>query len=329
LQKRIWITWEKQRRNSTLSKALNAKLFEFDLKCTRLLRYPVALCKTVAAFVAERPDLIFVQNPSLILALFAVNYGLIADIPVVVDAHNAGVYPFNGRRTWASKLAAYLFKKAFITIVTNNALAEYVSMHGGNAEVMPDPIPEFTPPVTKRVLKGNFNVLFICSWADDEPYDEVIQAARLLSKSVYVYITGNSRGKESKYVGNMPENVVLTDYLKEEDFIEMLYSCDVIMDLTTRDDCLVCGAYEAVAAEKPLIVSNSKALMVYFSHGVLYTNNTSSDISAQIDSAVIMKDDMQNQIKVLKKNMMDEWYDRLQKMEMNLRVRLKTRGAKV
>jgi len=44
---------------------------------------------------------------------------------------------------------------------------------------------------------------------------------------------------------------------------------------------------------------------------------------------VIMKDDMQNQIKVLKKNMMDEWYDRLQKMEMNLRVRLKTRGAKV
>jgi hypothetical protein len=292
------------------------------------LRYPIALCKTLAAFVAEKPDLIFVQNPSLILSLFAVHYGLITNVPVIVDAHNAGVYPFNGTHTWANKLADYLFRKASITIVTNNALAAYVRMHGGNAEVMPDPIPEFTPPAKIKALKGKFNVLFICSWADDEPYDEVIQAARLIDKSIYVYITGNSRGKESKYAGNMPENVVLTGYLKEIDFIEMLYSCDVVMDLTTRDDCLVCGAYEAVAAEKPLIVSNSKALMEYFSCGALYTTNTSSDIATQIGNAVKIKNEMQIKINVLKKDMMNEWTNRMLRMEMHSLSRLKTRGPR-
>ncbi len=315
MHKRIWITWEKQRRNQTLSKALNAKLFEFDLKCTRLLRYPIAIFKTLATFVAERPELIFVQNPSLILSFFAVNYGLIADVPVIVDAHNAGVYPFNGKYAWADRLATYLFRKASITIVTNDALAAYVSTHGGHAEVLPDPIPEFPTPIAKKVLKGNFNILFVCSWADDEPYDEVMQAARLLDKNIYVYITGNGRGKELKYMDKMPENVVFTGYLQDSDFIEMLYSCDLVMDLTTRNNCLVCGAYESVAAEKPLIVSNSKASMEYFSQGALYTTNTSSDIAAQIENAVNMKDNMQKQIKVLKKEMMNEWAKRLQTME--------------
>lgn len=304
---RIWITWENQRRNHTLSSALGAKLFQFDLKLNKFVRYPVVLLKTLITFIRERPNLILVQNPSLVLSFFAVNYGRLFNTPVIVDAHNAGVYPFNGTKRWANRLAVHLFRLATFTIVTNNALAEYVESKDGRSVVLQDPIPEFKCPTQKKDLKGRFNVLFICSWASDEPYIEVIKAAELLDKTTYIYITGNSKGKEKEFGDKLPENVILTGYICEEDYIGMLYSSDVVMDLTTREDCLLCGAYEAVAMEKPIIISDTKALKEYFSIGAFYTNNTYTDIANKINIAVVEIERMKREINILKTKLISEW----------------------
>lgn len=243
----------------------------------------------------------------MLLSFFAVNYGRLFNIPVIVDAHNAGVYPFNGTKRWANRLAVHLFRLATFTIVTNKALAEYVQSKGGRPVVLPDPIPEFKCPVKKKDLKGRFNVLFICSWASDEPYMEVIKAASLLDKTTYIYITGNSKGKEKEFCGKLQENVILIGYLSEEDYIEMLYSCDVVIDLTTRENCLVCGAYEAVAMEKPMIISDTEVLRRYFLMGAFYTNNIYTDIANKINIAVVEKERMKREIKILKTKLISEW----------------------
>lgn len=310
ISKRVWITWENQRRNKTLSRVLEAKLFQFDLKVNRFVRYPIVLFKTFYTFITKRPKKIFVQNPSIILALFAVNYGRVLNIPIIVDAHNAGVYPFDGSKEWANRITAYLFRFATFTIVTNDALAEYVKSKGGRPVVLPDPIPEFSHQPSKKDLKGKFNVLFVCSWADDEPYIEVIKAANLLDKTICIYITGNSKGKEKEFGSKLPENVILTGYIGEEDFVSMLYSCDVVIDLTTRENCLVCGAYEAVTMGKPLIISDTKALREYFSIGALYTNNMHRDIADKINTAVVEKERMEREIKILKAKLISEWYNK-------------------
>ena len=307
INKRIWITWENQRRNHTLSSALGAKLFQFDLKLNRFVRYPIALLKTFITFIKEQPVLIFVQNPSFVLSLFAVNYGRFLNIPIIVDAHNAGIYPFNGTKRWANRLAIYLFRFATFTIVTNDALAEYVKSKGGRPVVLPDPIPEFAYQPQKKDLKGKFNFLFICTWASDEPYIDVIKAATLLEKTTCIYITGNSKGKEKEFDGILPENVILTGYLIEEDYVEMLYSCDAVVDLTIRENCLVCGAYEAVAMERPLIISDTKALREYFSTGALYTNNIHTDIAGKISMAIVERARMKEEIKILKTILVSEW----------------------
>src|SRR5262245_25632217 len=93
---RIWITWETQRRNRTLSEKVDAELYEIDIHAHRLLRYPLSLIKTLAILLRRRPRLLFVQNPSLVLALFAVIYGRVFCKLVVVDAHNAGLFPAEG-----------------------------------------------------------------------------------------------------------------------------------------------------------------------------------------------------------------------------------------
>lgn len=305
--KRIWITWEIQRRNRTTSKELGATLFEFDYMLSRWLKYPMVIIKTLKVFWLEKPKLIFVQNPSMVLSMLAVCYGHVMNIPVVVDAHNAGVNPFENRRRWANWLARTIMRLAPLTLVTNANLAEYVNAQGGHPFVLPDPLPELRLPSSQMDLKGTFTVLFVCTWADDEPYLEVLQAADQLGSSVYIYITGNSKGKERRFGKPIPDNIVLTGYLDEQNYVEILFSVDVIMDLTTRDDCLVCGAYEAVAVEKPLVLSNTRSIRAYFDKGAVYTDNSVNDIARKIRDALYRRGQLVTEVQTLKLELADRW----------------------
>jgi hypothetical protein len=309
LSRRIWITWESQRRNSTASDALGCKLFVFDLDVTPLLRYPLALVLTCLTFVRERPATIFVQNPSMILAAFAVAYGRRFRIPVIVDTHNAGIEPLRRGPGWQLVLTRFILRRAALTIVSNQALGDTVSEEPGAAPVavLADPIPELPSPRMKPALLGNKNVLFVCAWAIDEPYIEVIKAASLLPPTTFVYITGKSGDKLSAAGVQAPPNVVLTGYVDEDSYVALVHTCDVILDLTTWEDCLLCGAYEAVAAERSVILSNTAALKSYFHAGALFTDNTHEDIATRIQEALARQDELTERIRGLKQELIQQW----------------------
>lgn len=305
---RVWISWEIQRRNRSLSRKFGARLFEINVRRTRVVRYFISIVRTIRALREESPILIFAQNPSVVLAWLCVIYGKLCRIPVVVDAHNAGIYPPHGK--WLNRIAAKIFQLADFTMVTNYSLAEYVARQGGRPLVLPDPIPTFEFSgvfIDRKKLKGKFNVLFVCTFAVDEPYLEVIKAASLLDQDVYVYITGDSKGQEKEYRACIPGNIIFTGYLPEENYVQMLFSVDVIVDLTTRQDCLVCGAYEAVAAGTPLIVSNSEVLRRQFSIGTLFTDNTSEDLARKINTAILSKEVFAQEMRDLKVKLNSEW----------------------
>jgi len=210
---------------------------------------------------------------------------------------------------------------ADLTIVTNRTLADYVSRRGGVAVVLPDPMPEFSPSsVSKQTLKGRYNVLFICTWAVDERYEEVIEAARILGPDFMLYITGNDRGRSQRLTKKLPSNVVLTGYLDDASYVEMLYSCDVIIDITDRENCLVCGAYEALAAGTPLIVSGSDALKDYFSKGVLFTNNSSVDIAEKVVVAIASGSTLRVQMQALRAELKQRWLEQQAHFEEALSV---------
>lgn len=304
---RIWITWERQRRNRTLSAALDARLFEIDVRASRVKRYLLCIYRTLRVLVDEKPSLVFVQNPSIVLSLLAMTWCRLIRIPLVMDAHNAGVYPFEGKRPWANSIAKFLFRMVNLTLVTNDSLATYVHGSGGRAFVLPDPLPIFGAPMPRTTRPSRPCVLFICTWAADEPFLEVIEAARHLDNSITLYITGNSGGRENSGRMPLPENVVLTGYLSDTDYEVLLRSCNLVIDLTTRQDCLVCGAYEALAAEKPLIVSDTRALRIYFDRGTQYTNNQALDLADKIKLALSREMDMASEMKAMKAIKIQEW----------------------
>jgi glycosyltransferase involved in cell wall biosynthesis len=79
------------------------------------------------------------------------------------------------------------------------------------------------------------------------------------------------------------------------------------MVLTTADDNLVCGGYEAVAAGKPLILSDTHALRALFRRGAVFTNNESAAIARAINTALRRADALRSEIKELSREMQVDW----------------------
>lgn len=286
MTERIWITWEKQRRSIELAKKFNCQLFVFEENGA--LRYLTTFIKTVKVLIKFRPKYLFVQNPSMVLATFACLYGSITGSIIIVDRHTT----FRLNKPHSGSLRIFLFmrlhyytlRSADLTIVTNDFLADLVKKAKGNPVVLPDMLPDITTTQTIK-LQGKKNILLISSFGKDEPIDEVIDAAKLLPPDHNVYITGNYRKKYS-FLPDLPSNVTLTGFIPESDFFAYLHSVDIVMALTTADYCMLCGCYEAVAAEKPLITSDKQVLRDYFSNAV-FVNNNSEDIANAIKKVIL------------------------------------------
>lgn len=316
--KYLWITWERQRRNISLSKEISAKLVEIDLDLHSVIRYPVSIYKTVLAVFINKPDLLVVQNPSIVLAFLAMIYHKLTKLPLAIDSHNSGVYPTKNKQGILNKLAKIIIKNSSLTIVTNMALSRYVENVGGRSIIIPDPIPQFQFSKTTIYLQGVYNVLFICTWAEDEPYDEVIKAAQCLSKhNIHLYITGNSNGKEKEYFP-LAENITLTGFMDENEYLSMLHSCDLVIDLTIREDCLVCGAYESISAEKPLLLSDTSALRGYFGDAAVYTINQADHIAKAVLNAKKNQQHLENRVKEAKLKLLKNWEQDLYNLNSQL-----------
>ena len=95
--KRIWITWLNHRRNVELSVELNCKLYQLQYNGHKLLRYFILSFKTIRIIYIERPFLVFTQNPSLVLPILLIIIQKVFKFKLVVDAHNAGLFPIEFR----------------------------------------------------------------------------------------------------------------------------------------------------------------------------------------------------------------------------------------
>lgn len=305
--KPLWITWERAQRSRSLSRELDAQLVEMVFSGKRWLRYSALASRTLAVLMRSRTKRIYVQNPSIVLAALVVLFGMVSRREVVVDAHNAGIWPMEGRSRYALALAGWINRHARLTIVTNRGMAEEVERRGGAAFILPDPVPRLEEGRRPSWPGDRFSVLFICTWAQDEPYLDVLKAAERLPEGFRIYITGNSRGRERRFPGKLPDNVTLTGFLSETDFVGLLRAVDVVMDLTLRDHCLVCGAYEAVAAQKPMILSDSVALREYFSSGAVYTKNDPDHIAQSILSAARDIDQLRRDVVRLGNQLSESW----------------------
>jgi hypothetical protein len=275
------LTWFQHRRTKELCAGLDIELVVLATNLRGPLRYLVLGARTVALLARRRPEVLLVQNPSLILAALGVVVRGVLSYQLIVDAHNEAVVPFMNRQRSVKWLSRWVIRKSDLTIVTNRQLAALVDGWGGRAFTLPDRVP--SPPATTstRALAGVFNVVLIATHAADEPIAEVLAAVR--GSDLQLYVTGDPRRLNSDLAAGALPNVRFMGFLQEEDYWALLRSADGIVDLTRMDNCLVCGAYEALALGKAMLLSNNAASIELFGRAAIFTNNTAADIRRGIE----------------------------------------------
>ncbi|HKW09368.1 MAG TPA: glycosyltransferase, partial [Gemmatimonadaceae bacterium] len=263
----LWLTWETQPRNRSMARELGVPLYVFDFHGSRLKRQLRAIAATLRLLWTARPAVVFAPNPSLILTYLLLACRVVFRYRYVCDAHYGGVVDVTGSR-FVQRLLNFANRHADLVIVTNDGHAERVRECGGTTFVCPDPLPQI-PQSTARPAAMNGtekSVLFICSYDADEPFNEVFAAARLLADRGFRLFASGRYARAGVTAGLHP-HVELLGYVDRATYDAYLHNVDIILDLTTWQDCLVCGAYEAMAAGKPCVLSRTKALSELFTHG--------------------------------------------------------------
>lgn len=320
--RRLWITWERQRRNQSMAAWLSADLYEYNWCGNRWIRYPVLCLRTYRLLRRERPDIVFFQNPSIVLASFVtlLRKLRLIDCKIVGDFHNGGVFPPYGKA-----IARWVARNSDFTIVTNDNLAVVIEGWGAQAVVVPDPLPVIhrgSAVCAGPIDAKSFVFLFVCSWASDEPIANVVAAAALVSKDYpffKIFITGKPQLDRYLRGVSIPESVTLTRFLPTHEFDALLSRANVVMDFTTRADCMVCGAYEAVAAEKPAILSDNPPTRDYFSQGMLFTDNSATDIAAKMVESFQRFDAIDADVRKLKTDIQNKERQKLRTIEALIR----------
>jgi glycosyltransferase involved in cell wall biosynthesis len=241
-------------------------------------RYVVSFFDTLRELHARRPDVIFTINqpPPLILAIYLYTrlYGGI----YLLDSHSA---PFNDPKwAWARPLYRWIAARAFLNINTDPAHKATVERWGGRSVIMSDIPIEHDRDYPQPALEAP-SVVVVSSFMFDEPTAEIWEAARLTPEVNY-YVTGNPKKLPDALRDAQPDNVHLTGFVPTDDYFGLLSAASAVMVLTTRDNTMQCGAYEALSLEQPIITSNWKILRDSFDAAAVYVDNTPADVAAGV-----------------------------------------------
>lgn len=291
---------------------MNIPLTVIEKSGWSLLNPWVPMLKTALYLLATKRRIILVQNPSLILTLLACLIKPLKGYKLIQDLHSYFSWIDDAKDLRArvyKKLSNFCIRGCDLSIVTNDPLASLIRKKGGSPFVLQDRIPDL-PALESRKLSAAHNIVFICTFSEDEPYEEVLRAARGLDESFHLYITG--RRPKNRPFPDIPPNVTLTGFLPDREYLELLNSADALMTLTTCEHTLLCGAYEGIALSKPLIMSGTRALHDYFVEGVVYVSNESESLVLGAKEAIQHKESLKAEIARLRAALLKDWEGRFE-----------------
>ena len=273
---RLWISWESHTRSRVLATALNFELCEFTTLRRGAARYATLAFRTVRLLLKRRPGVLISQNPSLVLNALLATLRPFLRFVWIVDAHNEAVRPFVNRNRTVAAISRALLRIATLTIVSNDELAATVVRYGGRAYTLPDGLP-LVPGVAPRNFGHGFHFLAIATFAPDEPIAAIFEAAKSLPDWITIHFTGDPK-RSATPLPQPAANIRFLGYLPEPDYWAAILGCDAVIDISTMPDCLVCGAYEALSACKPMLLADNRASRSLFGSFSMFTSPTPADI---------------------------------------------------
>lgn len=316
---KLWVSWQEHRRTESICRELDIPLEVLYTRKKGIARYLGLCVRTIVLLKAKKPKNLIVQNPSIILSVLAVLLRPVFGYQLIVDAHNEGVEPYVNNSAVFRTLTRWLHRRSEYTIVTNRQLAGVVKKNRGTPVILPDALPELAfVDSSDKVNRDEVHFTLIATFAEDEPVEEILTAFSRLDANVTLSVTGNYKKLDQRVMSLSTDKVLFTGFLSENDYLKLLNDADIIIDLTRMPYCLVCGAYEALALSKPMILTDDPAGRELFPKGVVFTGLTINEIEESLILASQSLPQLQADSALMKDLFITSWLDSRKKLEQLL-----------
>lgn len=283
------------------------KRSRFKPKILLPIRYLVNFIETFLRLFEESPTCIIVMSPPIFAVISVYVYAVLTRTSFVVDNHSGAFESWKWK--WSIPILRFVCQRANFVLVTNVVHFELVKSWNSRPMIVGNPppvIPEITQERLHKLSLVSPSVAVINTYSRDEALDEIVDAARLC-QDVTFYVTGEKRKAESEILSGLPANVILTDWLDDDEYWGVLKSSNIILTLINQENTILQGGWEAMYLNQPLVTSDTIALRDYFHKGAVFVHNERKSILAGIRYALKNETDLREEMKKLRVERTQEW----------------------
>lgn len=299
----IWIDWCNSGRSQNLANRLGVNYYTLDYfsdkpqRIFTFLRYYFASIKTIFLIIYKSPKIVMMTGSPPFPHFIVYYFSKLKKIKYVIDTHSG--YFDDKKFNILLGLRRKIMKDAFFHIVTNDIHKDVIESNDGKALVLGVLI-ERSNSIKGYEFENKKNFVWVSNYARDEPLDIVFNVAKRMP-DVNIYITGNKKKASKNFIEKCKiyHNITLTGFMPEEKYISYIKGATAVIALTTRDNTMQRGAYEALSYNVPIITSNWDLLRKSFYKGAVHINNTSIELEHAISSILNNLDNFRKEISEL------------------------------
>jgi glycosyltransferase involved in cell wall biosynthesis len=320
-EKWLFLGWSYSRRSEDIASIMEIDYFYYPLKKEiRILQFPFLFFRTFLYLCIKNPHVIFIQNPPVHALASVYLFSLISGKKYVIDSHiipgtTLIEKPYHRFYLFLHKFYSY---SAALTFFHSKAIKERLKKWRCNSIVLENPVRSLEDK-TSFTVKKRPAVGVVSSFQPDEKLDVLLEAEKELP-DISFYIAGDKSKLDKDVLKGVTPNIMFTDYLKGEYYYEFLKAMDVVVVLTDRQESALLGAYEAVAAETPLVLSDTVTMRYYFPYGAVFVENSKNEMKKGIEKALKKKKILEKEIKELKKTKIENQKKNLSTIENILKM---------
>lgn len=249
----IFISWASENgRTVDLAKSLGVPAYFLAVSGRRRLlrRYGRQAFATVKVLRSSRPkQVLLMLPPTPLLVVCALWARGRSDRNLIGDLHTG----FFSDPKW-SRFTAFGLRllRPHAAIVTNRHLQGLAETAGVRSVVAHDPLTDRTSTESPDAN----TVLCPVSYANDEPIDTILAAAKLTPEITW-RLTGRA---PDDVVTSAPNNVAFTGFVSDAELVKLFRDSAIVVALTTRDHTMQRAGYEALMSGRPQVTSHFKVL---------------------------------------------------------------------
>jgi hypothetical protein len=222
---------------------------------------------TFLRYLQERPSTLILQLPQGPLLLEGVLLKKSFNCKIAVDVHTGFVYGHTLKGLILNKSFNKLLNYADLVIVHNDEILDI--LHPSLIEktvVVYDPWMFIQS--TEQTSYNDRYLVFPASFSPDEPLAEVLSAVNEY-KNMKVFVTGNFYRNPS-LLRFSSSHVEFTGFLNRQEYEKLLAHSFGVITGTKDEYTLMMSAWEAVAFQKPLLLSETKTLRNMFNDYAIF-----------------------------------------------------------